>query len=132
VSCQPSHERRSPLVLIVEDEIGTQNALASLLRMDGWSVACAFDGEEALTLMADRAPELVVTDYMMPRLDGLAMLDRMKADSALAGIPVVLMSAAALGRERYQAAAAFLPKPIDLDELRRVLVTTVGFDPAAD
>ena len=51
--------QRRPLVLLVEDEVGTQDALATLLRMDGWDVDCAYDGEEAHLVLDEehqRAP----------------------------------------------------------------------------
>lgn len=126
---------RRPLVLLVEDEVGTQDALATLLRMDGWDVDCAYDGEEALDRLTARVPDVIVTDYMMPNMDGLAMVRRIKADPKLATIPVVLMSAASLKQEWRGKVEAFLPKPIDLSELRKVMATLVrraGGDSATD
>jgi len=117
--------QRRPLVLLVEDEVGTQDALATLLRMDGWDVDCAYDGEEALDCMAARVPDVIVTDYMMPNMDGLAMIRHIKEDPELAAIPIVLMSAASLKADWRGKVEAFLPKPIDLSELRKVMATLV-------
>lgn len=114
-----------PLVLLVEDEVGTQDALATLLRMDGWDVVCADDGEEGLARLDERRADVIVTDYMMPNLDGLEMVARIKADPRLADIPIVMMSAMRLRRELWQEVEVFLPKPIDLSELRNVMTTLV-------
>ena len=112
-------------MLLVEDEVGTQDALATLLRMDGWDVECANDGDEALDRMAARVPDVIVTDYMMPNMDGMAMIRQIKVDPKLATIPIVLMSAASLKANWRGKVEAFLPKPIDLSELRKVMTTLV-------
>ena len=110
-------------MLLVEDEVGTQDALATLLRMDGWEVVGAYDGEEALGLLAQRRPDLIVSDYMMPNLDGLKMIERIKAQPQYADIPIVLMSATRIPRELRRQVEVFLTKPIDLTELRKVMAT---------
>jgi CheY-like chemotaxis protein len=122
------------VVLLVEDEVGTQDALATLLRLDGWEVVGAYDGEQALAVLAERIPDVIVTDYMMPNLDGLEMIEQIKASTRLASIPIVMMSAIRLSRESRRNVEVFLPKPIDLTELRKVLATLVhrGHGPDAD
>jgi CheY-like chemotaxis protein len=112
-------------VLLVEDEVATLDALATLLRMDGWDVVSANDGQEALEQLAQRRPDLIVTDYMMPNVDGLQMIEQIKANPQLADIPIVLMSAARLQRKSRGQVEAFLAKPIDLVELREVMTTLV-------
>ncbi|HEX7038002.1 MAG TPA: response regulator [Pseudomonadales bacterium] len=112
-------------MLLVEDEAGTQDALATLLRMDGWQVLTAYDGVEALALLEEHIPDVVVTDYMMPNVDGLELIERIRSTPALLELPVVLTSATRLDRDSYRNAEAFLPKPINLPELRKVLVTLV-------
>lgn len=110
-------------MLLVEDEVGTQDALGMLLRLDGWDVVPAYDGEEALAVLEERFPDVILTDYMMPNLDGLEMIEQIKADPRLSRIPIVLMSATRLTREHRTQVEVFLPKPIDLSELREVLAT---------
>lgn len=110
-------------MLLVEDEIGTQDALATLLRMDGWQVLTAYDGGEALALLEEHIPDVVVTDYMMPNVDGLELIEWIRSTPALLEVPVVLTSATRLDRDSYRNAQVFLPKPIDLPELREVLMT---------
>ncbi|MCS6878981.1 MAG: response regulator, partial [Geminicoccaceae bacterium] len=63
-----------PLVLVVEDEAALQKLIAYNLQAAGFDVAQAYDGEEALTLLAERVPDLVVIDWMIPRLSGLELL----------------------------------------------------------
>lgn len=112
-------------VLLVEDEVGTQDALATLLRMDGWQVLTAYDGAEALALLEQQTPDVIVTDYMMPNVDGLDLVEQIRATPALFEVPIVLMSASRLSRDSFREVQAFLPKPINLSELRKVLVTLV-------
>lgn len=111
-----------PNLLLVEDHRTTRDALGSFLQLEGWDVVTAEDGAEALDRAAEGHPlDVIVTDYMMPRLDGLAMLTRMRDDPALPHPPAVVVSAGALPRGALQQADIFLGKPIDLHELQRAL-----------
>lgn len=112
-------------MLLVEDEVGTQDALATLLRMDGWQVLTAYDGAQALAQLERRTPDVIVTDYMMPNLDGLELIERIRSEPVTLDVPIVLMSASRLDRDSYREVQAFLPKPINLSELRKVLATLV-------
>lgn len=110
-----------PCVLLVEDEVGTQDALSTLLELDGWKVIQAYDGAEALVRLKENQPDVIVTDYMMPNVDGLVMVERIRRDPELAHIPVVLVSAISVAKERRHEVQAFLRKPVDLTALREVL-----------
>lgn len=103
--------------------MGTQDALSTLLQLDGWKVLQAFDGAEALTQLEVHRPDVIVTDYMMPNLDGLVMVERIRQDPDLADIPVVLVSATEVSAQQRRQVEAFLRKPVDLSALRKVLVT---------
>ena len=81
-----------PPVLIADDSLTTRSAMKTVLELAGYSVLAAADGEEAWELLAMRPVELVVTDVQMPRLDGLALTRRIKADPALRRLPVVLVT----------------------------------------
>jgi two-component system chemotaxis sensor kinase CheA len=81
-----------PPVLIADDSLTTRSAMKTVLELAGYSVVAAADGEEAWALLASRPVELVVTDVQMPRLDGLALTRRIKADPALRRLPVVLVT----------------------------------------
>ncbi|MBO9405756.1 MAG: phosphate regulon transcriptional regulator PhoB [Thermomicrobium sp.] len=82
-----------PLILIVEDEAALQKLLAYNLEAAGFEVAQAFDGEEALTLLAERTPDLIVLDWMIPQLSGLELLRRIRRRPEHAYIPVVMLTA---------------------------------------
>lgn len=82
-----------PLILIVEDEAALQKLLAYNLEAAGFEVAQAFDGEEALTLLAERTPDLIILDWMIPQLSGLELLRRIRRRPEHAHIPVVMLTA---------------------------------------
>ncbi len=79
-------------VLVVEDEFGIAELLDAVLTEEGYQVVTAMNGRDGLELLARERPVLVLSDYMMPVMDGAAMLARIRADPALQGIPVVMMS----------------------------------------
>jgi CheY-like chemotaxis protein len=81
-------------VLVVEDDYSSLEVLVMLMREEGIVAVAASDGEEALArLAAEREVALVVTDYMMPKLNGIELCRKMQADARLRDIPVILMSA---------------------------------------
>ncbi|MCC7493646.1 MAG: response regulator [Fimbriimonadaceae bacterium] len=79
-------------VLLVEDDLRVRDVLAAYLEVDGCAVTQAADGLEGLQKARAERPELIVTDIMMPRLDGLAMVRQMRADPDLSDIPILLVS----------------------------------------
>lgn len=80
-------------VLIVDDEFGLADLTADLLRELGYDVMLAINGKLGLDSLAARRADIVLTDLMMPVMDGPEMIRRMRADPALAAIPVILMTA---------------------------------------
>ena len=113
-------ERAPRTVLVVDDEPDARELLAACLESRGCEVQTASDGEEALDMLRAGEFGLVVTDVMMPRLDGLALCDQMRAEPRLRAIPVVLVSAL-FGRGHHDVASepvvGALGKPVDLDRL---------------
>jgi DNA-binding response OmpR family regulator len=110
-----------PRILIVEDD---QDLLRMMQRMlDAIAeVATATDGEQALKLLATGAPpDLMITDWMMPRKDGLTLVKEMKQDSRLKQIPVVILTAKTGPRDVIaginSGARHYLTKPFKPDEL---------------
>jgi DNA-binding response OmpR family regulator len=79
-------------ILIVDDEFGLAEVVAAMLAESGHDADVALNGEAALARMAERPPDLVLLDVVMPLLDGPDVLRRMRAEAALAGIPVILMT----------------------------------------
>lgn len=120
-SIEVSAQQAGPVkrtILVVEDEITIAELLKMLLEYEGYGVDVAGDGLEALARIGKFRPDLVLTDIIMPQMDGLELCRAIKSLPENQTIPVVLMSAAsetvARGQCRY---AAFLPKPFYCDEL---------------
>jgi CheY-like chemotaxis protein len=90
-------------ILVVDDDPATCRALAGLLRLEGHRADCARDGQEALRALEERVPDLIVLDMMMPRVDGLTLLARIRADSRFAAVPVVIYTAVDDAHRREQA-----------------------------
>lgn len=111
-------------VLLVEDEPSTAEVLAFALEMEGYRVVTASNGREALQSLEQLTPDVVVSDVMMPLMDGRELCRAIQADDALRSVPVVLMSAAHDIETAGCAAVDFLRKPVDLrrllDTVRRV------------
>jgi CheY-like chemotaxis protein len=100
------------LVLVVDDEFGIVKLLEDVLTEEGHRVVIATNGRQALERAAKEKPDLVVTDFMMPIIDGAAFMKALRADSQLAEIPVVIMSSIpeAMVAERSPGYVAFVPK----------------------
>jgi CheY-like chemotaxis protein len=120
-------------ILIVDDETSIAEALCDVLSSEGFEVDMAPDGRAALERLDGILPDAALVDIMMPVMDGLTLVRQMKSSPALAGIPVVLMSAGALVREPNLQDVPFLRKPFEIDELLQTLEGVLCRDqPAAD
>jgi CheY-like chemotaxis protein len=108
-----------PRVLIVEDEVLIALSLAGALSTHGYEVRTAGDGQQALQLVERFVPDVIITDYMMPRLDGAALIRRVRARPELRSTRLILVTAideARLARERLDY-DAFVRKPFLEDEV---------------
>ena len=103
-------------ILIVEDVPLNRDLLVQLLE-DRYHLVIAEDGQTALECAAEDKPDLILMDLSLPRMDGWEATRRLKADAALAGIPVIVLSARAMRADEERARASgcddFLVKPID-------------------
>jgi CheY-like chemotaxis protein len=111
-------------VLVVEDEFIVRACLAETLEDEGYRVATARHGAEALALIREDRPDAVLLDLLMPVMDGLEFLHARHAQPRLATLPVVVLSAGggdALRNATALRATAVLAKPVDLDVLSVVL-----------
>ena len=99
---QDASDQRSYDVLVVDDDPDSRRVAAKFLSEADLHVRKASDGESALVEMRRRPPDVVVLDLMMPVLDGFGVLATMRADSALAGIPVVVLTAKSLTEAERQ------------------------------
>jgi len=80
-------------ILVVDDEIYIVHILEFSLTMEGYTVLTASDGEEALKMIEQERPDLVVLDIMMPKLDGYEVCRRLRQDEQFGNLPVILLSA---------------------------------------
>ncbi len=108
-------------ILVVDDAVDIATILTLTLRRAGFVVATAADGVDALERLAGEVPDLIVLDVMMPRLDGLEMLQRIRASPVTAAIPVLLLSARTQVADRLagfdRGADDYLAKPFDPGEV---------------
>jgi CheY-like chemotaxis protein len=113
--------QRMPRVLLVEDAPFLRYAFGRLLRLQGFDVKEAHDGQDALECLADFKPHLVLTDLMMPVMGGLELINRLRDSPETALVPVVAITADATRQAEAQAREAgaddFISKPVDLPVL---------------
>lgn len=126
--------RLRPLIVAADDEPDALRLVRLCLTRADFVVMTAVDGEEALALIAAESPDACVLDVAMPRVGGLEVVRRLRADPATAGLPVVLLTAAARLTDEasgHEAGAdAYLTKPFSPAELvaavRRLIGERVG------
>lgn len=106
-------------VLIVDDEFSNLEALELILTEEGYAVSVASDGRQALEKIEASAPDLILTDHMMPVMNGAQLIKALRSDPRHAGIPILLMSGApeSMLRPLVTAYDGFLRKPFDIDTL---------------
>ncbi len=117
-------EDQEELILLVEDDTDIREEMAALLQAEGYQVAQARNGKEALDqLKTMPAPCIILLDLMMPVMNGWDFRAQQLADPALKKIPTVIVSGAAQAPQeaRSLGAAAFLQKPFDVEPLLDVI-----------
>ena len=106
-----------PRILVVDDNEANLDIARARLQSQGYEVVAAADGEEALARVRDSAPDLVLLDIMMPKLDGIEVIRRLKRDASLPFIPVILVTAKADAKDVAAGLDAggddYLTKPFD-------------------
>ena len=114
-----------PLILLADDEPNLRETVSFLLEMEGFHVALASDGVEALDRVRELRPAVVLLDAMMPRRDGFDVCRTIRADPELAGVCIVMLTALSQRTDRERALAAgadhFVTKPFDEDALLALL-----------
>jgi CheY-like chemotaxis protein len=107
-------------ILLAEDSTDTRLLLHYVLEWEGFEVTGVEDGAAALKSLAEGQPDLLLTDLMMPQVDGLELIRRVRAQEALADLPIVAMSADRshhLEQASATGATAIITKPLDVDHL---------------
>lgn len=127
-----------PRVLLVEDEPAQREVLAYNLQAEGFDVTTADNGEDALLLVDEEAPDMIILDWMMPKVSGIEVCRRLKMRPETRGIPIIILSARAEEVDRVRGletgADDYVIKPYSMVELmararaqiRRVRPSTVG------
>lgn len=108
-------------ILVVDDDLGTRLSIGDYLELSGYSVIMADDGQEALSMVEKNHPDLMVTDIVMPRMNGYELVRRVRQQAEFRLLPVILLTARTKTQERilgYQSGCdLYLPKPFELEEL---------------
>ncbi len=114
-------------VLIVDDQPSMRDVLKRLLRNQGYELAFATNGQEALTKAAELIPDVILLDVMMPIMDGFEVCRRLRADSTLAQVPILMVTSLKDRDSRLRGIKAgaddFVSKPYDIFELRARIET---------
>src|SRR4030095_4091394 len=114
---EAASKARHGKILVVEDNIDSRDLLSKLLGMSGYEVLSAPDGETAYATALTHVPDLIITDINMPRMDGIALLRKIRLESILAGTAVLVVTAygRAAARSALQGSArASTPSDVSL------------------
>ena len=111
-------ERHPDTILVVEDEAAISEVIATALEDDGYRVLTASDGRDALKLVQQEPPDMIVLDLMLPHVGGRKVIQRCRTQQTTTDIPIIVVSAV---RDAPQDAEiqdlVFVEKPFDLDVL---------------
>lgn len=108
-------------ILVVDDDLGTRLSISDYLELSGYSVITANDGQDGLKMVEECHPNLIVTDIVMPRMNGYELVRQVRQKPKFRLLPVILLTARTKTQERilgYQSGCdLYLPKPFELEEL---------------
>jgi two-component system sensor histidine kinase/response regulator len=110
-------------ILLVDDDPHLMHVLAMFFDLEGYHVLKARDGQQALDLLQEYQPDLVLLDLMMPGVGGLEVCKQIRANVKFQAVPVVIFTAAETREDELRAAGAdrFIAKPYSLDGLRETV-----------
>ena len=120
----PTPLRHDTLVLIVDDERAIAEVLATIVECVGYPTVIASNGREALELVRQQWPAVVISDVLMPIMDGCSLVDALRADAVAWDIPLpalVLMTAASMRAARDAQVDAVVAKPFDITVIETLL-----------
>ena len=117
-------------ILIVDDNAQNLKLAKVILAAEGYDVKTAIDAEDALRILESFKPRLILMDLQLPRMDGLALTRRLKADPSTRGIIIIALTAYAMKGDDEKARAAgcdgYMSKPIDIDALPRLVARHIA------
>ena len=121
-----------PLVMVVDDSLTVRKITSRLLVREGFDIVTAKDGLDALQLIGERIPDVILLDIEMPRMDGFEFAKTIKADTQLAHIPIIMITSRTAEKHRNRARElgvdVYLGKPYQEEELLRHLRELVAVD----
>jgi len=113
----------APKILIVEDNQDNRELIVKALRINGYKLIEAVDGEEAIEKAKSERPDLILMDLFIPKIDGYEVTRRLKGNDEFKNIPVIACTAHAMKGDMEDALAAgcdgYIPKPIDVRQLSK-------------
>ena len=121
--------KESPIILIVDDEISIAETLAEFVMELGYTPLVAYNGQQALTLALEQWPILVMTDMMMPLLNGAGLIQALRIEAKKRKKvlpPIILLSAVRSQMLTDLHPDVIVPKPFDLDHLEQVVYRLLG------
>jgi two-component system, OmpR family, alkaline phosphatase synthesis response regulator PhoP len=127
--------RKPPLILLVDDETHIVNVLSVKLRSAGLCVTCVMDGHEAIRAALENPPDLIITDYMMPKMDGRTLCEALIRFKQTSNVPVIMLTGRSQGMgnslcEECENIKAVLAKPFSprglLDKVNELLNISPG------
>jgi DNA-binding response OmpR family regulator len=106
-------------IMLVEDTPDLLENLTDTLRMEGYEVMTATNGVEALDVLALHIPDLIITDLLMPKMDGFVLVSKIKTIKSLENVPVLIFSAKPIGDKEVSELGAnhYLKKPCPIENL---------------
>jgi chemosensory pili system protein ChpA (sensor histidine kinase/response regulator) len=117
--------RAAPLIMIVDDSLTVRKITSRMLQREGFDVVSAKDGVDALQVLGEQTPDIILLDIEMPRMDGFEFTRTMKGDGRIAHIPIIMITSRTAEKHRNRAAELgvdlYLGKPYQEDDLLRNL-----------
>jgi chemosensory pili system protein ChpA (sensor histidine kinase/response regulator) len=123
-----------PLVMIVDDSLTVRKITSRLLTREGFEIVTAKDGLDALQVLGEQLPDVILLDIEMPRMDGFEFTKTVRADPKLAHIPIIMITSRTAEKHRSRAkelgVEVYLGKPYQEEELLRNLRELLALSPA--
>ena len=116
-------ETKDVRILLVEDDLDLQEMMTAVLLLNGYEVMVADDGEQAFQLLERFTPDIIVSDYKMPRMDGLALRQKLFTNMATKKIPFLMMSG--FPPPVTPVDVEILQKPVSMELLRQKIQSTL-------
>lgn len=120
-------------ILVVDDHVANLKLVRMLLTAEGYEVRMAADADEALAVLEDFKPRLILMDLQMPGMDGFELTRRLKSNPATKGIAIIALTAYAMKGDEHRAQAAgcdgYVAKPIDTRTLPQLIARFLSSTP---